>query len=138
MISHYRFVLVSRCGQQTAVLFHSDDVPANLDSKVFMIYLLRMQKRPLFSETEEDISDPQNDPIVQKLFEDAIEVLRLAGAYEKDTGKVSALRLFSFTTPKIKILILHTNYHRVFLILVVRICRCIKTIIIIIIVSGVI
>lgn len=88
MISHYRFVLVSRCGQQTAVLFHSDDVPANLDSKVFMIYLLRMQKRPLFSETEEDISDLQNDPIVQKLFEDAIEVLRLAGAYEKDTGKL--------------------------------------------------
>lgn len=114
MISHYRFVLVSRCGQQTVVLFHSDDVPANLDSKVFMIYLLRMQKRPLFSETEEDISDLQNDPIVQKLFEDAIEVLRLAGAYEKDTGKVSALRLFSFTTPEIKILILHTNYHRVF------------------------
>ena len=56
-----------------------------------MVQLLRMQKRPSFSATKEEICDVQNEPIVQKLFEDAIEVLRLAGAYEKDTGKLSAL-----------------------------------------------
>jgi len=48
-----------------------------------------MQKRPSFSETKEEICDFQNEPIVQKLFEDAIEVLRLAGANEKgiDIGR---------------------------------------------------
>ena len=55
---------------------------------MFMVKLLRMQKRPSLSATQEEISDVQNEPIVQKLFEDAIEVLRLAGAYEKDSGKL--------------------------------------------------
>lgn len=53
-----------------------------------MIQLLRMQKRPSFSATKEEICDVQNEPILQKLFEDAKEVLRLAGAYEKDTLSV--------------------------------------------------
>ena len=87
MISHNRFVLVSRCGQQTAVpYFH--DVPENWNVKVFMVKLLIMQKRPSLSATKEEICD---EPIVQKLFEDAIEVLRIAGAYGKDTGKHSAI-----------------------------------------------
>ena len=59
-----------------------------------------MQKRPSFCGTKEEICDFQNEPtgIVQKLFEDAIEVLRLAGAYEKDklTGKVSAVDFRQF------------------------------------------
>lgn len=105
MIIHYIFVLVSWNGQQTAVLyFHLDDV--HVPEQVFMVKLLRMQKRPSFSATKDEICDVQNEPIVQKLFEDAIEVLRLAGVYEKDTGKVSALafRLFHFfiCTPSIK------------------------------------
>ena len=45
-----------------------------------------MQKRPSFSATKEEICDVQIEAIVQKLFEDAIEALRLAGAHEKDTG----------------------------------------------------
>ena len=66
--------------EQTAVLhFHAYDVPDNV------IKLLRMQKPPPPSVTKEEICDVQNEPIVQKLFEDAIKVLRLAGAYEKDT-----------------------------------------------------
>jgi len=44
-----------------------------------------MQKPPSFSATKEEICDVQNEPIVKKLFEDAIKVLRLAGAHEKDT-----------------------------------------------------
>lgn len=64
-----------------------------------MVILLRMQKRPSFSATKEEIGDIQNEPIVKKLFEDAIEVLRLAGAYEKDTGKPSALAFGLFHTP---------------------------------------
>ena len=47
-----------------------------------------MQKRPSFCEKEEEISDIQSDAVVQKLFEDAIEVLRLVGADEKSTGKI--------------------------------------------------
>lgn len=100
MIIHYIFVLVSWNGQQTAALyFHVDDV--HVPEQVFMVKLLRMQKRPSFSATKDEICDVQNEPIVQKLFEDAVEVLRLAGAYEKDTGKVSALafRLFHFLSP---------------------------------------
>ena len=46
-----------------------------------------MQKRPSICEKEEEISDVESDPVVQKLFEDAIEVLRLVGADEKTTGK---------------------------------------------------
>ena len=66
--------------EQTAVLhFHVDDVLDNV------IKLLRMQKPPSFSATKEEICDVQNEPIVKKLFEDAIKVLRLAGAHEKDT-----------------------------------------------------
>ena len=66
--------------EQTAVLhFHAYDVTDNV------IKLLRMQKPPPPSATKEEICDVQNEPIVQKLFEDAIKVLRLAGAYEKDT-----------------------------------------------------
>ena len=61
-----------------------------------MVELLRMQKRPSLSATQEEICDVQNEPIVQKLFEDAIEVLRLAGAYEKDSGKLSGLAFGPF------------------------------------------
>lgn len=46
-----------------------------------------MQKRPSIFEKEKEISDIQSNPVVQKLFEDAIEVLRLVGADEKATGK---------------------------------------------------
>ena len=51
-----------------------------------------MQKRPSSVATDQEISDIQNDPVLQKLFEDAIEVLRLAGA-DKGTnfGKLSGL-----------------------------------------------
>ena len=59
-----------------------------------------MQKRPSFSATKEEICDVQSEPIVQKLFEDAIEVLRLAGAYEKDTGKLTTrLWLLGYSIP---------------------------------------
>ncbi|KAL9952504.1 hypothetical protein ACROYT_G039771 [Oculina patagonica] len=44
-----------------------------------------MQKGPPVSEARKEISDIQNNPVVQKLFEDAIEVLRLAGADKKAT-----------------------------------------------------
>ena len=53
-----------------------------------------MQKRPSFSVTKEEISDIQNEPIVQKLFEDAMKVLRLAGADDEPTGKVATLTLY--------------------------------------------
>ena len=47
-----------------------------------------MQKQPSISEAKEEISDLQNDPLLQKLFDDAVEVLRLAGAEEKATGNI--------------------------------------------------
>lgn len=66
--------------EQTAVLhFHACDVYDKV------VKLLRMQKPPSFSATKDEICDVQNEPFLQKLFEDAIKVLRLAGAHEKDT-----------------------------------------------------
>lgn len=84
MISHYRFHLASR------------QRPVRWTSKCFMILeLLKMQKRPSISETKEEISDLQNDPLLQKLFEDAVEVLRLAGADEKATGNIKMVLLLT-------------------------------------------
>ncbi len=81
---------------------------------------LKMQKRPSISETKEDICDIQNDLVVQKLFEDAIEVLRLAGADEKATGKPAIY-------VDIKMLLLLTVHHLFVLILIMRSCWYIKT-----------
>lgn len=57
---------------------------------------MRMQKVPSSSATDEEISEIQNDPEVQKLFQDAKEVLRLAGAEENATGKCAYYYLFQF------------------------------------------
>ena len=46
-----------------------------------------MQNFPSSSAPDQQVSDIQNDPVIKKLFEDAIEVLRLAGADENTTGK---------------------------------------------------
>ena len=68
-----------------------------------------MQKQPSISVTQEEISDIQHDPVIQKLFEDAIEVLRLAGADDREkataTGKTISLKLV------IDLLILLTMCH---------------------------
>ncbi|KAJ7357810.1 hypothetical protein OS493_022620 [Desmophyllum pertusum] len=48
-----------------------------------------MQKQPSISVTQEEISDIQHDPVIQKLFEDAIEVLRLAGADDHEKATVT-------------------------------------------------
>jgi len=45
-----------------------------------------MQNIPSSSAPDQQVSDIQNDPVIKKLFEDAIEVLRLAGADENTTG----------------------------------------------------
>ena len=64
-----------------------------------------MQKIPPSSGTDQEISGLQYDPAIQKLFKDAIEVLRLSGADENATGKYAHYYCF---WAELKILVLVT------------------------------
>ena len=72
-----------------------------------------MQKIPPSSATDQEISGLQYDPAIQKLFKDAIEVLRLAGADEIATGKYAHYYCF---WADLKILILVTDVYIVFIV----------------------
>lgn len=62
--------------------------------------------------TDQEISGLQYDPAIQKLFKDAMEVLRLAGADENGPGKYA--HYYCFWT-ELKTLILVTIVFIVFL-----------------------
>ena len=65
------------------------------------------------SATDQEISDLQQDPAIQKLFKDAIEVLRFVGADENATGKYTHHYCF-WTELKKCILILVSDMYCLF------------------------
>ena len=67
-----------------------------------------MHKTSSNSGTDQEISGLQYDPAIQKLFKDAIEVLRLAGADENATGKYAH---YYCVWAELKILILGTDVY---------------------------